>query len=540
MPRWALLPWLVACASPPPVVVYDVDTTSPTPPELPIADTSLVLNEAMADNESVLRDEAGEFDDWLELYNQTDVPVPLDGWMLDDGDVPWVIESDAVVEAYGTVVLWLDAQPEQGPLHAPFRLGSETLRLYDQTGVRSDELKLEDTAADLSFGRFPDGGPFTSASIYATPGAPNPADPGLSRDPSDLLFPTDSVLRIDIDLPDPSIQALLADNEAIVTGAVTVFGTTLDPIELTIKGGLGSEREFDEKAAFRLNLDRHLPGARIRGQEHLTLNNMVQDTSATHETIAYRLMREAGVPAPRVAHVELYLNGLYRGLYLNVETPDDQFLKRHFDDPLGNLYEGIYGADITLGAMSSLERDEQGLGDVDDGTEVTRLAEFLAQEPDESHWAEYQARIDVDRTLKMLAAEVVTQHWDGYFWFPNNYRIYHSPTGDQWTLLPWGCDQTFVWPGAGIHEASGRVAEFCMGIPSCRAEYDNALWEMADRLLTMDLHGIVMDTHDRVFVLYQSDPFREADPADMTTSAVDTIDSARDYAADVLATLGVP
>jgi hypothetical protein len=43
-----------------------------------------------------------------------------------------------------------------------------------------------------------------------------------------------------------------------------------------------------------------------------------------------------------------------------------------------------------------------------------------------------------------------------------------------------------------------------------------------------------------VFVLYQSDPFREADPADMTTSAVDTIDSARDYAADVLATLGVP
>ncbi|NCG18009.1 MAG: hypothetical protein GWP91_03230 [Rhodobacterales bacterium] len=540
--RLILLVGLFGCTGPQSGVVPGTQSTttgSSNKPNPRLADTSLVLNEAMADNDSVLRDESGEFDDWLELYNRTDTPVALDGWILDDGDEPWFLATDVVVEPYGTVLLWIDGQPDQGPLHAPFRLGTETLHLYGPNGVESDVMTVPLSESDLTYGRFPDGSAALSSSIYATPDAPNPVDPGLSRDPSDVLFPTDQVIRVDLTLSNVAVQTLMGDNQARVEASVTVLGTTLEQVELTIKGGYGSGREFHEKAAFRMNLDRFDPEGPIRGQEHLTLNNMVQDPSAVHETLTYRLMREAGIPAPRVAHVELYMNGQYRGLYLNVETPDDQFLKRHFADPTGNLYEGVYGADVTLGAMGDLDQDEQGIGDVSDGSEVVALAEFLALEPDESHWAEYQARFDVDRTLKMLAAEVIVQHWDGYFWYPNNYRIYHSPSDDRWTLLPWGTDQTFGYPGGDIHEADGRVAEFCMGIPSCRAEYDNALWEMADRLLTLDIEGLIISTHDRVFPLFEADPYREASPSDMTDEAMDTSGSAREYATDVLAELGV-
>jgi spore coat protein CotH len=97
----------------------------------------------------------------------------------------------------------------------------------------------------------------------------------------------------------------------------------------------------------------------------MTLNNMVQDGSAMHEDVSYEMFREAGVPASRVAHVELYLNGEYRGLYLHVETVDDQFLKRHFLDPDGNLYEGTYGGDLTLESISDMDRDELGAIDLE-------------------------------------------------------------------------------------------------------------------------------------------------------------------------------
>ena len=56
-----------------------------------LQDSPLVINELMADNETALADEAGEYDDWVELYNRGQAPVQLSGYFLSDkADDPWL------------------------------------------------------------------------------------------------------------------------------------------------------------------------------------------------------------------------------------------------------------------------------------------------------------------------------------------------------------------------------------------------------------------------------------------------------------------
>src|SRR6185503_16992145 len=55
----------------------------------------------------------------------------------------------------------------------------------------------------------------------------------------------------------------------------------------------------------------------------------------------------AGIPVPRSTHATVELNGRRLGLFVLVEGWTRQFLKRHFDDVRGNLYERSGGNDIT-------------------------------------------------------------------------------------------------------------------------------------------------------------------------------------------------
>ncbi len=134
------------------------------PHEDAVAD--VILNEVMAVNDTVLADEAGEFDDWVELHNTGDTPLDAGGlYLSDDPSDPalWQIPQNlgdlgdfTVIPAKGHLLLWLDGDPEQGPLHAPFRLSGAgaTLVLTHRDGSTVlDEIVLPPQHPDIAFGR---------------------------------------------------------------------------------------------------------------------------------------------------------------------------------------------------------------------------------------------------------------------------------------------------------------------------------------------------------------------------------------------------
>src|SRR6185369_7170650 len=97
-------------------------------------------------------------------------------------------------------------------------------------------------------------------------------------------------------------------------------GQTYGPLAVGVrlKGGSFGFRTLTGKASFKVKFNFSVSGQRFQGLKKLTLNNMVQDDSMVHETLAYTAFRAMGVPAPRTGFAYLRVNGADYGVYLDV------------------------------------------------------------------------------------------------------------------------------------------------------------------------------------------------------------------------------
>ena len=146
-------------------------------------ENSLCLNEFLASNGTVLANEAGQYDDWIELYNGGSSAINLAGMFLtDDREDParWPIPSDrpdvTVIPPGGYALVWADGTTDGAGLHANFKLSSdgEEIALYDTDGVTLiDHVVFGEQSGDVSFGRCPDGGSDWAFMTAPTPGAAN-------------------------------------------------------------------------------------------------------------------------------------------------------------------------------------------------------------------------------------------------------------------------------------------------------------------------------------------------------------------------------
>ncbi|MEE4260095.1 MAG: CotH kinase family protein [Bacteroidales bacterium] len=121
----------------------------------------LVVNEFMADNENAVSDQDGEYDDWIELYNNGSEDINLEGFYLgDDGGDPyqWAF-PDTTISGGGYMIVWADDDEDQEGLHANFKLSAsgETIVLSDNNMNLLDEVTYLQQKPDTTTGRYPNG-----------------------------------------------------------------------------------------------------------------------------------------------------------------------------------------------------------------------------------------------------------------------------------------------------------------------------------------------------------------------------------------------
>lgn len=147
-----------------------------------ITPPNLVINEVMAANNSVYPDEAGEYEDWIEIYNPTDEPINMAGlYLSDDIDAPnkWLIpDTDSVATTIapdGYLVFFADNSPEDGILHTNFKLkkSGESVGIYTANAIDIDVVAYPALEDDQSYGRLPNGGPSWQTFEISTPNAIN-------------------------------------------------------------------------------------------------------------------------------------------------------------------------------------------------------------------------------------------------------------------------------------------------------------------------------------------------------------------------------
>ncbi|MCH8003541.1 MAG: lamin tail domain-containing protein, partial [Nanoarchaeota archaeon] len=90
----------------------------------PVIYSELVINELLAINSLIHKDEKGEYDDWIEVYNPGSEPVNIGGLFLTDTAAQkdlWQISraypDSTTIEPGGYLLLWADNSVEQGILH---------------------------------------------------------------------------------------------------------------------------------------------------------------------------------------------------------------------------------------------------------------------------------------------------------------------------------------------------------------------------------------------------------------------------------------
>src|SRR5262249_47552545 len=134
------------------------------------------------------------------------------------------------------------------------------------------------------------------------------------------------VRTLRIEVSDANLESLRKEPRTDVRAIVREGDATLPETALHVKGRTGSFRGVDGKPALTLTFDKFRPGQQFHGLTKVHLNNSVEDPSYLNEYLGAELFRAAGVPAPRVAHALVELNGRKLGLYVIKEAFAPEFL----------------------------------------------------------------------------------------------------------------------------------------------------------------------------------------------------------------------
>ena len=87
----------------------------------------LVINEIMASNTKTIQDQDGEYDDWIELYNNTATTLTLDNVYLSDSytsRLKWKFPDNTTIAPHGYLIVWADDDAAQPGLHSAFKLSA--------------------------------------------------------------------------------------------------------------------------------------------------------------------------------------------------------------------------------------------------------------------------------------------------------------------------------------------------------------------------------------------------------------------------------
>lgn len=314
------------------------------------------------------------------------------------------------------------------------------------------------------------------------------------------FFTDPQVWKLKIEISPAELEKLREDNRKYVRCTLIENGqVTYKGVAIKLKGAAGSFRELDDRPALTLNMDRFTKKQTYHGLDKFHLNNSVQDETYLNEWLCSELFRKAGQPIPRVTHARVWLNDRDVGLYVLKEGFDQRFLKRHFIDSSGNLYDGGFCQDID----AELEKDA-GEGP-DDHSDLQALRDACAEPDRETRWVRVRKIVDIDRFIDFMALELMTSHWDGYTQSKNNYRLYFDPLTRKANFLAHGMDQVFNDGGLSIlSHPPATVAATVMRNPVWREKYRARLKQLLPLFAPVEgLTAKVEAMHQRLLPIFK-------------------------------------
>jgi spore coat protein CotH len=310
----------------------------------------------------------------------------------------------------------------------------------------------------------------------------------VSAQTTDDLFNSATLQRLDLELHSAD-WAKLKENFQTNTyypADLVWNGQTVRNVGIRSRGR-GSRHPH--KPGLKVDFDRYQTNQKFLGLKSLVLDNLTQDPSGIHETVSMKFYARLGIPAPREAHVKLYVRGEYIGLYSLVESIDKEFLARVYgsigEDVQndGWLYEFVWqedwrfsdlGTDLGAIKLRFEATTHESKSDEEKYRQVQELVTLVNQTPEDRFVEVIGPRFDIPGFIRYVAAQAFLGDTDGFLgaFGVNNFYLYRLENRIQHVMIAWDTDNTFWGPTFPIlPDTTNVLVQRLMRIP----EY-NALW----------------------------------------------------------------
>ena len=263
----------------------------------------------------------------------------------------------------------------------------------------------------------------------------------------------DNVLpRVDILISQASLDYILASanqnsNQEFEATFIFDNGTVRDTVPQVGFRLRGNTSRGAKKKSFKVSFNTFISGRKYQDLEKMNLNGEHNDPSISRSKTCWDLLRKMEIPATRANHVELYINGNYYGLYINVEHIDEEFVDLRFGNKDGNLYKCLWGSDFTY-INSNPATYDNGVYNLqtnkteNDFTDLMEFITVLNNEPLATLPCELEKVFNIDSYLKVMAFDVLTGNWDGPLWNKNNCYLYKNTATGKFEYIPYDVDNT--------------------------------------------------------------------------------------------------
>ena len=269
--------------------------------------------------------------------------------------------------------------------------------------------------------------------------------------------------EIRIELPykqwDVKLDSLKKANaEARAMGTAWVNGQRFDSVGVRYKGNSSYFRTRNEtykKLPLNVKLDFKNKRQKLKdGQTTVKLSNIFLDPSFVREPLAYEMIRKY-MPAPQCNFTRVFVNNKYYGIYVNSESVDMTFIKKHFGTSSGNIVKcdpdnwkrvrSQTGCPKGENASLTYLNDNAGCYDafyeVDNPAAwklLLNLIKVLNKTPDR-----IETVLDVDQSLWMLALNNAMVNLDSYNGsLSHNYYLWFDTTGIAHPII-WDLNMAF-------------------------------------------------------------------------------------------------
>lgn len=159
------------------------------------------------------------------------------------------------------------------------------------------------------------------------------------------IFNKEEVLSINIEISEDDWNDLLenAEDEEYHKVTIHINGEEFTDVGIRAKGNSSlstiASDDTTDRYSFKIKTDKYVDGQNIYGLTKFVLNSNIGDATSMKEYLSYDILNSMGVKTPGYSYANISINDETWGLYLAVESIEEEFIERTFGDSDGNLYK---------------------------------------------------------------------------------------------------------------------------------------------------------------------------------------------------------